>query len=162
MKSSLWRIQRAGSTIRFRFSKLVFSKFAQTNPSPSLILSLSSILVDYWTGIQALEMNYLLIWSTDTVATSYLLPSVFKVYLYYIYIHIYTHARARVYSFCCWEIKFLELNVCNSLFLLDPGQANLLKSSILVVGAGGLGSPALLYLAACGVGKFFWVKSFIT
>ncbi|ERM96899.1 adenylyltransferase and sulfurtransferase MOCS3 [Amborella trichopoda] len=32
------------------------------------------------------------------------------------------------------------------------GQLNLLKSSILVVGAGGLGSPALLYLAACGVG----------
>lgn len=33
------------------------------------------------------------------------------------------------------------------------GQANLLKSSILVIGAGGLGSPALLYLAACGVGR---------
>uniref|UniRef100_A0A2P2KVE2 Adenylyltransferase and sulfurtransferase MOCS3 n=1 Tax=Rhizophora mucronata TaxID=61149 RepID=A0A2P2KVE2_RHIMU len=33
------------------------------------------------------------------------------------------------------------------------GQLNLLKSSILVVGAGGLGSPALLYLAACGVGR---------
>ncbi|KAJ0790447.1 putative transferase [Helianthus annuus] len=33
------------------------------------------------------------------------------------------------------------------------GQSNLLKSSILVIGAGGLGSPALLYLAACGVGK---------
>ncbi|KAK3003648.1 hypothetical protein RJ639_019153 [Escallonia herrerae] len=32
------------------------------------------------------------------------------------------------------------------------GPANLLKSSILVVGAGGLGSPALLYLAASGVG----------
>ncbi|KAK8579073.1 hypothetical protein V6N13_142307 [Hibiscus sabdariffa] len=32
-------------------------------------------------------------------------------------------------------------------------QSNLLKSSILVVGAGGLGSPALLYLAACGVGR---------
>ncbi|KAK9155556.1 hypothetical protein Sjap_003036 [Stephania japonica] len=31
-------------------------------------------------------------------------------------------------------------------------QSNLLKSKILVVGAGGLGSPALLYLAACGVG----------
>ncbi|PRQ31958.1 putative transferase [Rosa chinensis] len=31
-------------------------------------------------------------------------------------------------------------------------QSKLLKSSILVVGAGGLGSPALLYLAACGVG----------
>ncbi|KAK7385981.1 hypothetical protein VNO78_31995 [Psophocarpus tetragonolobus] len=33
------------------------------------------------------------------------------------------------------------------------GQANLLKSSILVVGAGGLGAPALLYLAASGVGR---------
>jgi adenylyltransferase/sulfurtransferase len=32
------------------------------------------------------------------------------------------------------------------------GQSNLLKSSVLVIGAGGLGSPALLYLAACGVG----------
>ncbi|GAA0152489.1 ubiquitin-protein ligase [Lithospermum erythrorhizon] len=32
-------------------------------------------------------------------------------------------------------------------------QAKLLKSSILVIGAGGLGSPALLYLAACGAGK---------
>ncbi|KAI8008975.1 Adenylyltransferase and sulfurtransferase MOCS3 [Camellia lanceoleosa] len=31
-------------------------------------------------------------------------------------------------------------------------QSSLLKTSILVVGAGGLGSPALLYLAACGVG----------
>lgn len=34
------------------------------------------------------------------------------------------------------------------------GQSNLLKSSVLVIGAGGLGSPALLYLAACGVGMF--------
>ncbi|KAL5101272.1 hypothetical protein RYX36_005599 [Vicia faba] len=33
------------------------------------------------------------------------------------------------------------------------GQANLLKSSILVVGAGGLGASALLYFAAAGVGK---------
>ncbi|KAK4794771.1 hypothetical protein SAY86_012765 [Trapa natans] len=32
-------------------------------------------------------------------------------------------------------------------------QSNLLKASILVVGAGGLGSPALLYLASCGVGR---------
>ncbi|KAM3287953.1 hypothetical protein P3S67_021383 [Capsicum chacoense] len=32
-------------------------------------------------------------------------------------------------------------------------QANLLKSSILVIGAGGLGSPALLYLAAYRVGR---------
>ncbi|KAK4440979.1 Adenylyltransferase and sulfurtransferase MOCS3 [Sesamum alatum] len=32
-------------------------------------------------------------------------------------------------------------------------QENLLKCSVLVIGAGGLGSPALLYLAACGVGR---------
>ena len=33
------------------------------------------------------------------------------------------------------------------------GQKKLLKSSVLVVGAGGLGSPALLYLAGAGIGK---------
>jgi molybdopterin-synthase adenylyltransferase len=33
------------------------------------------------------------------------------------------------------------------------GQKKLLESKILVVGAGGLGSPILLYLAAAGVGK---------
>ena len=33
------------------------------------------------------------------------------------------------------------------------GQAKLLSSSVLVVGAGGLGSPLLMYLAAAGVGK---------
>ena len=35
----------------------------------------------------------------------------------------------------------------------EEGQEKLLKSSVLVVGAGGLGSPALMYLAAAGVGR---------
>lgn len=33
-----------------------------------------------------------------------------------------------------------------------PGQQTLLKSKVLVIGAGGLGSPLLMYLAAAGVG----------
>jgi len=35
----------------------------------------------------------------------------------------------------------------------EEGQERLLQSSVLVVGAGGLGSPMLLYLAAAGVGR---------
>ena len=33
------------------------------------------------------------------------------------------------------------------------GQKKLLESKVLVIGAGGLGSPAALYLAAAGIGK---------
>lgn len=35
----------------------------------------------------------------------------------------------------------------------EAGQANLLTSSVLIVGVGGLGSPAALYLTAAGIGR---------
>ena len=35
----------------------------------------------------------------------------------------------------------------------EEGQARLLSSKVLVIGAGGLGSPAAIYLAAAGVGQ---------
>ncbi|MFV1957106.1 MAG: ThiF family adenylyltransferase [bacterium] len=35
----------------------------------------------------------------------------------------------------------------------EAGQAKLLESSVLVIGSGGLGSPALYYLAASGIGE---------
>ena len=39
------------------------------------------------------------------------------------------------------------------------GQRKLLESRVLCIGAGGLGSPALLYLAAAGVGTLGIVDS---
>jgi molybdopterin/thiamine biosynthesis adenylyltransferase len=41
----------------------------------------------------------------------------------------------------------------------EEGQARLLESKVLIVGAGGLGSPAALYLAAAGVGNIGIVDS---
>jgi adenylyltransferase/sulfurtransferase len=40
-----------------------------------------------------------------------------------------------------------------------PGQQKLLKARVLIVGAGGLGSPCLIYLAAAGVGTIGVVDS---
>ena len=41
----------------------------------------------------------------------------------------------------------------------EEGQAQLLASSVLVIGAGGLGSPAIYYLSACGIGHLGIVDS---
>jgi len=41
----------------------------------------------------------------------------------------------------------------------QEGQEKLLRGSVLVIGAGGLGSPALLYLVAAGVGRVSVVDS---
>ncbi len=47
--------------------------------------------------------------------------------------------------------KVYNLIVYNNNYLL--GQEQLRDKSVLVIGAGGLGSPVILYLAAAGVGQ---------
>ena len=48
-------------------------------------------------------------------------------------------------------------DACNEAFYrtyrVSAAQARLLNSSVLIIGAGGLGSPAALYLAAAGAGR---------
>jgi molybdopterin/thiamine biosynthesis adenylyltransferase/rhodanese-related sulfurtransferase len=80
----------------------------------------------------------------------------------------YTRVRSMSGGFSAWKDAGLPVEVPVKLseaqrarysrHLLIPevgeaGQAKLLKSKVLVIGAGGLGSPTALYLAAAGVGR---------
>src|SRR5581483_1521616 len=66
---------------------------------------------------------------------------------------------AQVYSlaggFTDWKRNGLEIVLPRTLTpeIGEEGQLKLLDSRILLIGAGGLGSPASLYLAAAGVGR---------
>ena len=48
------------------------------------------------------------------------------------------------------SLTFVVNHTINGLFL---GQLSLAQCSVLIVGAGGLGCPAAIYLAAAGIGK---------
>ncbi|HEY6910763.1 MAG TPA: molybdopterin-synthase adenylyltransferase MoeB [Myxococcales bacterium] len=80
----------------------------------------------------------------------------------------YTRVRSMTGGFSAWKDAGLPLEIPVRLneaqrarysrHLLIPevgeaGQARLLKSKVLLIGAGGLGSPTALYLAAAGVGR---------
>src|SRR4051812_14974628 len=80
----------------------------------------------------------------------------------------YTKVRSMSGGFSAWKdaglpvempVKLTEAQRARySRHLLIPevgegGQAKLLKSKVLLIGAGGLGSPTALYLAAAGVGR---------
>jgi molybdopterin/thiamine biosynthesis adenylyltransferase/rhodanese-related sulfurtransferase len=80
----------------------------------------------------------------------------------------YTRVRSMSGGFSAWKDAGLPLEMPVKLteaqrarysrHLLIPevgeaGQAKLLKSKVLLIGAGGLGSPTALYLAAAGVGR---------
>src|SRR5207248_11500864 len=80
----------------------------------------------------------------------------------------YTHVRSMAGGYTAWKDAGLPLETPVRLtdaqrarysrHLLIPevgeaGQARLLKAKVLLIGAGGLGSPTALYLAAAGVGR---------
>src|SRR5467141_271899 len=80
----------------------------------------------------------------------------------------YAHVRSLAGGFSAWKDAGLPVEMPVRLtdaqrarysrHLLIPevgeaGQAKLLKSKVLLIGAGGLGSPTALYLAAAGVGR---------
>lgn len=56
-------------------------------------------------------------------------------------------------SFFLAVIYLIPLVSCDAFFF--PGQIHLYNTSILIVGAGGLGCPVAQYLAAAGVGMCF-------
>jgi hypothetical protein len=49
----------------------------------------------------------------------------------------------------------MSIMSCHGWVFLPAAQDKLCSSSILIIGAGGLGAPCALYLAAAGVGKTY-------